>query len=159
MVILLAVFVTITAARWADGPWALIAGGPFTTGTLSATPPDPAALKDVAEVQFQLESTGRSRTSWIMENNGRLFIPSGYMNTPQGKIWKHWPMDAEKDGRIILRVDGVLYEMNMVRVMDDPDLGGAMAEVGRKYLPGATAEFGLADVASGNTWVFELLPR
>lgn len=166
IVIVVAVFGTLTAARFADGPWAIIAGGSFSSGEVVTTEPDWSFIKDVGEVQFELEVTGRSRTSWVMEHEGRVFIPSGYMNSTVGKIWKHWPYDAEKDGRILLRVDGKIYPRNMRRVMqDDPDMPYVLGEVARKYLPQmqASADGGLEDglnqIATGNLWVFELLPR
>ena len=79
-------------------------------------------VHDRQEVQFQLIDPERSRTTWIVEVNGRIYIPSGYMNTPWGKLWKQWPIEAEKDGRILLRVDGKIYKRQLVRVMESPDL-------------------------------------
>lgn len=155
--VVLAVVITLTAARFADGPWAVIAGGSFTSGEPAPTPTDWTFAKDIQEVEFELVSTGRSRTSWIMVQDGRAFIPSGYMNTPVGKIWKHWPFDAVEDGRAILRVDGTLYDVTMVRRMqDEPAMPGVLSEVTRKYIG---APVPMSEVSSSNTWVFELLPR
>ena len=99
----------------------------------------------------------RSRTTWIMEHDGRIFIVSGYMNTLQGKIWKHWPKEAEEDGRMILRVDGKLYERQMLRIEEGDILAPVLAELGRKYAGGA--EIPVEQVTSGSIWLFELLPR
>lgn len=156
--VLVAVGVTLTAARFADGPWAIVSGGPFTSGTPAGTP-DAQAFTDRQEVEFQLVESGTSRTTWIMQANGRLFIPSGYMNTTVGKIWKHWPHDAEEDGRIILRVDDKLYHMTMQRIMDDPDLDTVLSEIQRKYGAGLGGEVPREQVSSGNLWIFELLPN
>ena len=147
----------LIAARFNDGPWALISGGPFTSGELVTSEPNWSFVKDTQEVQFQLLATDTSRTSWIMEHNGRVFIPSGYMNTTVGKIWKHWPFDAEEDGRIILRIDDKLYERTMQRVTDDPDLPAVLGEISRKYFGGEPVP--MNQVTSGNLWIFELLPR
>ncbi len=155
---LVAVGITLTAARFADGPWAIIAGGPFTTGTPAGTP-DALALTDRQEVEFELVESGTSRTTWIMQANGRLFIPSGYMNGLLGDIWKHWPYDAEKDGRIILRVDDKLYNMTMQRIMADPDLAEVLSEISRKYGANFGGSVPTSEVTSGNLWIFELVPN
>ena len=159
--VVLAVFLTLFSARFADGPWEIIAGGPFTSGELQTSAPDAAALKDRGEVQFQLLATDRSRTSWIAEHDGRLFIPSGYMNTTVGKIWKHWPFHAEEDGRAILRIDDKMYNVTMRRVMDDPALPHVLSELARKYFPSAGGGNNtppMDEITSGNLWVFELIP-
>ena len=160
LIVLIAVIVaiTLTAARFADGPWAVITGGPFTTGTPSGVP-DAIELTDRQEVEFQLVESGTSRTTWIMQANGRLFIPSGYMNSLVGAIWKHWPYDAEQDGRIILRVDDKLYNMTMQRIMQDPDLNQVLSEIARKYGTGFGSEVPEDQVTSGDLWIFELIPR
>lgn len=156
--VLLIAGVTLTAARFADGPWALISGGPFTTGT-PAGAPDAVALTDRLEVEFELLANESSRTTWIMQANGRLFIPSGYMDTLLGDIWKHWPYEAEEDGRAILRVDGNLHTMTMKRIMQDPDLEQVLSEIKRKY--GAAFDgpvIPTSTVTSGSLWIFELVP-
>jgi hypothetical protein len=99
----------------------------------------------------------RSRTTWIMEHEGRIFIPSGYMNSLLGKVWKHWPKEAEEDGRTILRVDGKLYERQMVRIRDETVATPVLSELSRKYVGGAPIPF--QQVESGDIWLFELRPR
>ena len=92
-----------------------------------------------------------------MVHDNRLFIPSGYMTTWWGKLWKHWPAQAEKDGRAILRVDGMLYERQLVRITSDPALEPVLAELSRKYSGGQPV--GQEAVDSGYLWIFELVPR
>jgi hypothetical protein len=92
-----------------------------------------------------------------MEHDNRIFIVSGYMNTWYGKLWKHWPAEAEADGRIILRVDGTLYPLRMERVMEGNHVRPVLDEVSRKYLGGA--EVPLREVTSENMRMFELVPR
>ena len=54
----------LVGARFADGPIAIIAGGPFTSGELVSGPePDWSFVRDVREVQFQLLDPARSRTA------------------------------------------------------------------------------------------------
>ncbi|MEM1435317.1 MAG: hypothetical protein AAGG11_14755 [Pseudomonadota bacterium] len=162
LLIALVVALGLFGMRFADGPRGIIAGGPFSSGTLhSGAEPDWSFLKDRQEVEFQLLEPARSRTTWIVEHDGRIYIPSGYMNTNYGKIWKQWPLEAEKDGRAILRVDNVLYERRLVRIREGEQLPVLVSELGRKYLgndPGMV-EGGLAQIDSGNLWIFELQPR
>jgi hypothetical protein len=156
-VVVVAVVGLLITARMNDGPMEIVAGGAFTTGTLQTGPePDWRFVHDVQEVQFQLLDPERSRTTWIVEVNGRIYIPSGYMNTPWGKLWKQWPIEAEKDGRILLRVDGQIYKRQLVRVMSSADLGAVVSELGRKYMGGLGSD-STDEVTSGNLWIFELV--
>lgn len=157
LLIVLIIGGTLVAARFSDGPMELVAGGPFTSGTLVTEEPDWSFVKDYNTVEFQLLEPASSRTTWIAEHNGHIFIPSGYMTTWWGKIWKHWPIQAEKDGRAILRVDGKLYNRQLVRYKDGPELEPVLSELGRKY--GGGPAFPRSVVDSGYLWIFELTPR
>jgi hypothetical protein len=146
----------LIGARFADGPLAILAGGAFRSGELYAGPePDWSFARDVATVEFQSLEPARSRTTWILEVDGRPFIPCGYMTSWWGRIWKQWPIEAERDPRILLRIDGKLYERSLVRVTQGPILERVVAELARKYAPGVT----MAAVESGSLWIFELAPR
>jgi len=164
--------ITVFALRFGDGPTAIIAGGAFTTGEQHTGPePDWSFLKDRQEVEFQLLDPERSRTTWIVEHEGRIYIPSGYMKSTLGKIWKQWPREAEKDGRALLRVDGKIYARTLVRVKESPALPTIVSELGRKYLgqgPDASTdpatrvklmEDALNQVRDDSLWIFELAPR
>jgi len=155
--IAVAVAALLIGARFADGPLEIVAGGPFTTGEHVTEEPDWRFVKDYDTVQLQLLEPAASRTTWIAVHDGRVFIPSGYMTTWWGKIWKQWPAQAEKDGRAILRVDGKLYERRLVRLLDGPEIDPVMAELSRKYGGGQT--FPRIAFDSGYLWIFELTPR
>ena len=163
--IVLVVLSIFAVARFSDGPIGneppleMVTAGPFKTGELQVggDEPDWSFLKDHPTVQFQLLDPPRSRTTFIMETEGRIFIPSGYMNTTVGKIWKHWPMEAEKDGRALLRVDGKLYERTMVRIEEGEILNAVLGELSRKYAGGFPVS--QENIDSGNLWIFELEPR
>jgi hypothetical protein len=145
-------------ARLSDGPLAIVAGGPFISGQLAIDPnPDWSFVRQIREVEFQLLDPPRSRTTWIVEHAGKAYIPSGYMNSWWGRIWKQWPREALEDGRILLRIGSALYERRLVRVEDGPELEPILAELGRKYADGATIE--MERVRSGDLWIFELAPR
>jgi hypothetical protein len=146
------------AARFSDGPIAIFAGGPFTSGERVEGPePDWSFVHDVQEVEFQLLDPPRSRTTWILEHEGRIYIPSGYMTTAWGKLWKQWPLEAMKDGRAILRVGDKLYERQLVRIEAGPLLAPLTTELGRKYLGGTAID--PKSVTAGELWLFELGPR
>jgi hypothetical protein len=93
--VVLAVLVLV-GARFHDGPLGIIAGGPFKSGELVGTPPEPdwTFVHDMPTVEFQLQSPARSRTTWILEVDGKIYIPCGYMNSTVGRLWKHWPIEA-----------------------------------------------------------------
>lgn len=156
VIVAVAVGGVLVAARFSDGPLAMIAGGPFTSGELHSGPePDWQFVRDVDTVEFQLLQPARSRTTWIVEHDGRVFIPCGYMDTAWGRLWKQWPIEAEQDGRALLRVDGTLYPRALRRVQDGPLVAPVVAELNRKYPIQATPEA----VAAGSLWLFELTPR
>ncbi|MDP6377711.1 MAG: hypothetical protein QF921_09855 [Pseudomonadales bacterium] len=160
LVLVVAVAITgmLIAVRFADGPWAIIAGGAFTTGDkYEGGEPDWTFLRDTMEVEFQSLDPERSRITWIAVHDGRAFIPCGYMTTTWGRIWKQWPIEAERDGRVILRAGGKLYDRTLVRISEGEEIGPILAELGRKY--GDGSPFPLEAVTSGYLWIFELAPR
>lgn len=166
----LAVMLFVFGTRFADGPYGIIPGGQFASGErYVGSEPDWSFVKDRQEVEFQLMDPGRSRTTWIVEHEGRIYIPCGYMNSTWGRLWKQWPIEAEQDGRAVLRVDVVLYDRQLVRIRQGEQLPMLLAELGRKYLFGDTRMSvedqnrdltdGLQRIADGSLWIFELAPR
>jgi hypothetical protein len=148
----------LVGARFADGPLAIVAGGPFRTGELDTGPePDWSFVRDLQEVEFQLLDPARARTTWILYHDGKAYIPSGYMTTWWGRIWKQWPHEAEKDPRVLLRIGDAIYERELVRVEGGPVVAPLLAELSRKYAGGA--EIPPEAVTSGYLWLFELAPR
>ena len=148
----------LIGTRFADGPLEMIAGGPFTSGELQSKPPaDWSIMRDAETIEFQSLEPPRSRTVWVLAHEGRMFIPCGYMNSTWGRIWKQWPVEAERDGRIITRIDGKLYNQNLVRIQDGPILEPLLAEMSRKYAGGQPIPVEV--VTSGAFWFFEVTPR
>lgn len=156
--VLVAIGVLLVGARFADGPVAIVAGGPFTSGEpVSGPEPDWSFVRDVREVEFQLLDPARSRTTWILDHEGKAYIPCGYMTTWWGKIWKRWPLEAEKDPRILLRIGDSLYERQLVRIREGPNVEPLLRELSRKYAGGR--EIPVEMVTSGYLWLYELAPR
>lgn len=147
----------LIGARFADGPLGIIAGGPFASGVPHQGPmPDWSFVNDIETVELQSLNPARSRTTWVLQHDGRIFIPCGYMNSFWGRIWKRWPIEAERDGRVITRIDGKLYEQNLVRIQQGRILDSVLAEMSRKYIGQPVP---LAAVATNALWIFELTPR
>ncbi|NRA09603.1 MAG: hypothetical protein HRU02_15720 [Myxococcales bacterium] len=149
----LALFAVVAmAARFHDGPLAILPGGPLTSGTLtSAQGVDWSFATDIPEVEFQLLEPPRSRTLWVLVDEGRIFVPCGFLDLP---LWKQWPREALSDGRALLRVAGRRYPVQAVRV-HEPSLYAKLGEL-------AAAKYGLGGGAASSpdtTWFFELLPR
>jgi hypothetical protein len=156
-VLLLLIVVLVISARFADGPIAIIPGGPLVAGEMHTGPePDWTFARDIQEMEIQLEEPAVSRITWLQVHDKKLYVVSGYMNSAVGKLWKHWPAQALLDGRAIIRIDGKRYERQLVRLMDDRETLDAIgAEVLRKY--GAPLTGDLA--ATGDAWFFALEPR
>ncbi|RIL05913.1 MAG: hypothetical protein DCC71_08530 [Proteobacteria bacterium] len=157
-VVIAAIAGLAVAARFSDGPIAIFAGGPFTSGErVSGPEPDWSFVRDVREVEFQLLDPPRSRVTWILDHAGKAYIPSGYMTSWWGRLWKRWPHEAAQDPRVLLRIDGKLYERRLVRIESGPAVQPLLDELGRKYAGGR--EVPREAVTSGELWLFELAPR
>ena len=144
------------ASGGADPPSAFFGGGPLVDGELVTGPePDWSFVSDIALVDLQLVEPPRSRVVFIADHDGKLYVVSGYMGSFLGRLWKRWPVQAERDGRAVVRIEGKRYERTLVRIQPGADvIEGVSAELGRKY--------GGADpgsIESGDTWLFELAPR
>ena len=158
LVLLVGLF--LFSMRFRDGPMAVFAGGPFTSGELSAAPTDWTAIRDYDVIEFQTMEPNRSRTVWLAVHDRRLFVVSGYMNTGYGGIWKQWPHYLEDDDRIILRIDGRLYEQRLERIMSGPEVVPVLRELARKYFPGAAGDITSPEsVSNGDTWMYEVVSR
>lgn len=156
-VLMIGVAVLLGSMRFHDGPLEILSGGPFKTGSPSVAPNDWELLKDRATIEFQTMDPAQSRTVWLATFDHRLFVVSGYMTTNYGAIWKQWPHYLETDDRVILRIDGKLYEQRLQRIMSGPEVIPVLNEFSRKYGDGDAA---ISDaVASGYTWMFEVVDR
>jgi len=141
--------------RGADGPSVLFNGGELVSGELYGGPePDWRFTRDVGTIELQLTEPMTSRLIWIVESEGKVYVVSGYMNSFLGRLWKHWAVQADRDGEAVLRVNGVRYPRQLVRIEQGEVLEGVAAELSRKYNSPTTR----AAIEAGGTWVFELAP-
>lgn len=117
--------------------------------------PDWSFLGDVGTIDLQLLDPPRSRVVWVADYDGKAYVVSGYMGGVVGRLWKHWPAQAERDGRAVMRINGRRYERTLVRVTTGVEvLEGVSAELDRKYGFGQPGS-----IEAGETWLFELAPR
>ena len=158
---LLLIFTTavVTAAfkqRFEDGPNRVFSGGPLISGELYlGAEPDWQFVNDISTIELQLLSPAQSRRIWVASLDGKMYVWSGYMNSFVGQLWKSWPGQAERDGRVVVRIDGTRYERRLVRIKTGAVLDELMAVVSEKYPSRSSG----AAVESGDVWVFEVAPR
>jgi len=156
-VIVLGIGLFLFGMRFHDGPLEIISGGPFRSGEVMPTPTSWEFLRGSDTIEFQTLDPPRSRTVWLGVYEGRLFIVSGYMNSTVGRIWKQWPHHLAEDDRVILRIDGRLYEQRLERILSGPDIVPVLQEFNRKYGSGEVTN--PDTVTGGDTWMYEVLPR
>ncbi len=142
--------------RFEDGPNRVFSGGPLVAGELHQGPePDWNFVNDIPTIELQLEQPTTSRRIWIASANGKLYVWSGYMNTTVGRLWKQWPVQAEQNGRAILRINGIRYERQLNRIQSGPELDAITDIISSKYPSATTRE----TIESGQVWLFEAAPR
>jgi hypothetical protein len=148
----------------ADGPSILFPGGELVSGDMYAgTEPDWSFTDDVFTIELQLNEPLASRRIFIMEHNGKVYVPSGYMRSFLGRIWKDWAFDADAgDGLAVARINGVRYERQLIRVKEGPEVEGVATKLAQKYAGGVSPEAVTSiknSIKLGDTWIFELAPR
>ena len=157
--LLIPVTAVLTAAakqRFADGSNRVFSGGPLVSGELHAgAEPDWSFTDDIQTIDLQLLDPPRSRRIWLQAHDGKIYVFSGFMSTAVGRLWKRWPVQAERDGRAVLRIDGRRYERQLVRIESGAALEGITSAIRDKY----TYDVSRATVEAGDTWVFEAAPR
>lgn len=143
-------------ARFSDGPSVIFSGGPLVAGEMVTGPePDWSFVRPIRAFELQLLNPARSRTLWIVEVDGKLYLNSNYMGGIRQRLWKRWPEQAERDGRAIMRIDGKRYERNLVRIRTGPVVEQVTRAFSEKY---PAAEMTVAEVEAEVLWLFELAP-
>lgn len=128
--LVVAVAALFGAARFHDGPLAVIPGGALESGAfVTDAVIDWAFARDVATIEMQLEGDETSRTVWIVVDGSNAYIPCGLGFPPL----KNWHRKALVDGRAILRIDGRRYRVTMTRIEDAALLARVGDETRRKY--------------------------
>lgn len=140
----------------ADGPSRLFAGGVLLSGPLVVEPePDWVFTETIETIEFQLVEPPTSRRVWITHHDGKIYLISGGMDTLSGRLWFTWPHDAMRDGRAVIRVNGVRYPRMLQRITSGAKIEGIVDALREKYEDTTTRE----DIETGVVWLFELAPR
>ncbi len=167
MIVLLLALTVITLKlknQNADGPSVLFPGGELISGELYSGPePDWSFTDDVFVIELQTNEPVSSRRIFVMESDGKVYVPSGYMRSFLGKLWKDWAFQVEDGSNLVVaRINGVRYERELLRVNDPTVVDGVAKKLAQKYAGGASPE-AIAEIATGvvdgDTWIFEMAPR
>ncbi len=147
----------------ADGPSILFPGGELVTGDLHSGPdPDWGFTDDTFVIELQLDHSMSSRKIFIAASGGKIYVPSGYMQSFLGRLWKDWAFQAVAgDGLAVARINGTRYERQLVRVSEGAAIDGIVQKLAGKYsggVPDAVANT-KKKIIDGDTWIFELAPR
>ena len=138
-------------ARLHDGPLGPLPGGALEAGEEVTVPvTDWSFATDVGEIELQLTSQSRSRTTWILVHEGEAYVPCS-LGFPPGKSWYR---DALTDGRAMLRIDGKRYPVMLTKLDDaaaDAIAPVIESEVERKY--------GRAPPSDAGVWLFRVASR
>ena len=139
----------VFAARFGDGPLGPLPGGPMSGERVTEPVTDWGFVAERDTVELEVNPDWpRSITTWVLADGGRAYIPAGFAAR------KTWPAQVAGDGRVVLRVDGKLYERQAVRVTDEGLVEELRALLIRKYDLDPEGNF-----ASPATWFFRLDPR
>lgn len=134
-------------ACFTDGPLAMIPGGPLSSGEWAAEPvSDWSFAADVEEIELQLVSQRRSRTTWIVVHQGRAYIPVS-LSFPPGKSWH---LEADQRGAAVLRIEGQRYPVELTRVKDEAQAAEVFPALREKYTP---------PPGGSEAWLFEIRSR
>jgi hypothetical protein len=140
------VVLVFLGARFHDGPLGPIPGGALVSGPVVAEPVgDWSFAKDVVEIELQLASQSRSRTTWILVHDGKAYVPAATA-FPPGKTWHR---AALADGRATLRILGKRYPVTLTKVTD-PTITAAVRDVGLRKYPARP---------EGDVWLFAVTSR
>lgn len=138
--------------RFTDGPLGFFSGGPFRSGDVVAPVSDWAFATDTDTIEMQLLEPPRSRTVWIVVDEGDAYVPCG---VPNFRLWKQWPHEAREDGRAEIRIEGRRYPVNLVKTEGRALFERLLAKVDEKY-GGVPSE---GEVGEDTVWFFRLDPR
>lgn len=136
----------VLGARYSDGPLGPLPGGTLASGPFVTQPVgDWAFATDVEEIEMQLDAQTTSRTTWVIVNEGKAYIPAAAA-FPPGKTWHRVALE---DGRAVLRIDGKRYPVQLARV-DDTAVQAAVRKVAEAKYPSRPA---------GEIWLFSVESR
>lgn len=123
-------FAALLAARRSDGPVEMIPGGPLSGEPERGPEPDWSFAESLDTVELQVSSSPpRSILTGIVVHEGVPYLPVTLAPL------KRWPSVLARDPRVVVRIEGRLFEREAVEVTD-PELLARLISVGQsKYGP------------------------
>jgi len=172
---ILVVGLAISAPHFSDGPIGPIPGGVFQSGTLIVKRDiDWSFYRDGEDIEMQLLSPEKSRTTgaFVFEDDLYVSADLGFIwnRFPQGLtrwilqiiyIFKDWHEAALEDGRVVLRMEGNLYERQAVRITD-ADFVSKLHDYVEAGLPCLDLPANIGErpeQAPNDIWYFRMDPR
>ena len=138
----------LVAVRSSDGPLEAIPGGPLSGEPEGGSEPDWSFARDIETIELQVRSSPpRSVRTGILLRSGTLYVPVTLAPL------KLWPRVVLRDPRVLIRIDGRLFERVAVPVTEPRLLQELIALGQSKY--GAPYH---ARWAAGVTGYFRLDP-
>jgi hypothetical protein len=138
-------------ARLHDGPLGPFPGGALEAGEEVTVPvTDWSFAAEIGEIELQLTSQSRSRTTWILVHEGEAYVPCS-VGFPPGKSWYR---DAAVDGRAVLRIDGKRYPVELSKLED-----AEAAERIAALQPQAERKYGRMPPSDAGLWLFRVASR
>lgn len=121
------------AGRFSDGPLELlpgVPGGPLSGEVIRDPDPDWSFAREIDPIELQISSSPpRSIFTGVVVYRGSLYVPVTLSPL------KRWPEVVASDPRVMVRIEGRLFEREAVPVTD-PELHQQLIVAGRsKYGP------------------------
>jgi hypothetical protein len=131
--IVVCVLAFATFLRFADGPVLVLPGGPLRSGEpVAFESVDWGELDRFRELELEVQHTGTSRLLWFSVYEGRPYFSCGF--ACDGGWPKRWPYHVDRDGRVVLRLDGQRIEARLERVAEhSPEYAAARGTRERKF--------------------------
>jgi hypothetical protein len=148
---LAAIAVVAVLARFGDGPLGPLPGGPFRANAEDPSSLDRALAAKANTIEIEVgKAKPRTRTTWIVADDGTLYVPAG------GAEYKTWPKEAEADGAMRIRIGGHVFALKATRVTDPALHAKLIKTVSNKYGDGTGDPNG---AMAQSTWFFRLDPE
>jgi hypothetical protein len=145
-------FAAILGGRFSDGPLEMIPGvpgGPLSGEVERGAEPDWSFAREVDPIELQINSSPpRSIFTGVVVHGDALFVPVTLAPL------KRWPEIVASDSRVLVRIEGRLFEREAVLVTDPELLRELIAAGQAKYGPPFHASW-----AARFTRYFRLDPR
>jgi hypothetical protein len=99
----------------ADGPVWVLAGGPFRSGELvELADMDWAVLDTLHELELEIVGAESSRILWFNVYEGVAYVACD-LDCVGGRLAR-WPQQIERDGRVVVRIEGKRADARLVHV-------------------------------------------